>query len=106
MSAAIRIKRGETFLLECTVQESDGSPMDLTGWSIASQIRDGHDTLIATLTVDLYTPVAGQYRLTGATTADWPQGLAHMDIAYTDAGGRALTTETLTVSIEREVTRR
>ena len=106
MSAAIRIKRGETLLLECTVANPDGSPLDLTGWSIASQIRDGHDTLIATLTVDLYTPVAGQYRLTGATTGAWPQGLAHMDIAYTDAGGRALSTETLTIGIEREVTRR
>jgi len=102
----IAIKRGETLLLECTVANPDGSPLDLTGWTIASQIRDGHDALIATLTVDLHAPAAGQYRLRCNPTAAWPIGRAYMDIAYNDVGGRAITTETLTISVDREVTQR
>jgi len=102
----IRIKRGETFLLECSVSNPDGSPVDLTGWTIVSQIRDGHGVLISALSVDIHTPAAGQYRLRGNDTDAWPPGRAHMDVAYTDVGGRALTTETVAVEIEHEVTRR
>ena len=102
----LRIKRGETFLLECQVKGADGVALNLTGWAIVSQIRDNRDRLIATLTVDIHTPATGQYRVRYDDTDEWPPGEAHMDIAYTDASGRAMSTETLTVSVERDVTRR
>jgi hypothetical protein len=102
----MRIKRGETFFLECAVANDDGSPVNITGWAIASEVRDGRGGLIATLTVDIHTPEAGLYSLLGVDTAAWPVGVAYTDIAYTDAGGRALSTETQSVGIEREVTQR
>lgn len=102
----MRIKRGADLLLDCTVTGADGLPMDLTGWTIASEVRDMDDVLLGALTVELHTPAAGQYRLRYEATDAWPTGPARMDIAYTDAGGRALTSETLKLSIEREVTQR
>lgn len=102
----IRVKRGETFLLECQVKGADGVAINLTGWAIASEIRTSRDTLVATLTAVIHTPASGLYRLTHADTTEWPPGQALMDIAYTDAGGRAITTETLTISVDREVTQR
>jgi hypothetical protein len=105
-TANIRIKRGETFLLECQVLESDGTALDIADWGIASQVRDGYDVLIADLEVDIYAPEAGKYRLLCDDTKDWPPGLNRMDIAYTDVGDRMLSTETLAVTVVHEVTQR
>lgn len=101
------IKPGDTLLLECTVTEDDGTtPLNLTGWTIASQVRTKRGLLLADLTVDLHTPASGQFSLRTDATATWPTGMAEMDISYSDSGGRAITTETLTISVDREVTQR
>ena len=105
MKTAATIKPGDTLLLQCTVTEDNGTtPLNLTGWTIASQVRTKRGSLLSELTVDLHTPLAGQYSLRSDATATWPTGMAEMDISYTDSGGRVMSTETLLVSIEHDVT--
>jgi len=101
---AMTIKPGDTFLLECSVTEDNATPLDLTGWTIASQVRTKRGVLLADLTVDIHTPATGEYSLRTDATSDWPTGVAEMDIAYTDSGGRIMSTETLTLSVEHDVT--
>ena len=99
------IKPGDTLFLECTVTEDDGTtPLNLTGWTIASQVRTKRSVLLADLTVDLHTPASGQFSLRTDATTTWPTGMAEMDISYTDAGGRVMSTETLTIRVEHDVT--
>ena len=99
------IKPGDTLLLQCTVTEDDGTtPLNLTGWTIASQVRTKRGVLLATLTVDLHTPASGEFSLRTDATTTWPTGMAEMDISYTDSGGRVMSTETLILHVEHDVT--
>ena len=105
MKDVCTIKPGDTLFLECTVTEDDGTtPLNLTGWTIASQVRTKRGLLLADLTVDLHTPIAGQYSLRTDATTTWPTGMAEMDISYSDSGGRVMSTETLIVHVEHDVT--
>lgn len=60
MSLTIPLKRGDTFVLEATAQQN-GSPQDLTGWAIRSQVRNGSNLV------------------------------AELDVSYTDRGGGPLS---------------
>ena len=100
----VRIKQGETLLLECAYTTDAGVAINVTGWTIRSQVRDTHNNLLGDLVVDLHTPVTGQFSITYANTALWPAGPARMDIAYEDGTGRVIYTDTVSISIERGIT--
>ena len=102
----IHLKRGDTFSLAAVVQ-GDGVAADITGWTIASQIRTASGTLIDTLTVAVTSAVAGTYTLdesAAGVTEAWPVGKLEMDIQYT-VGGVIVSTETAQIRVERDVTR-
>lgn len=101
------IKRGDSFKPSMTV--SNGNvPQNITGWTIASQIRDKDDVLVAALEVFDRHDTLGIYNL--RPTVDypetgWPVGTAYWDIQYTDTNGTIVSTQTITLRIERDVTK-
>lgn len=104
----IDFKRGDSFDLSGQLlEEEGGAPISIAGWSVRSQIRSSAGELIAELTTEITDPAAGKYSLTSppAETATWPVGNARMDIQFTDAGGRVMSTQTVTVRVEEDVTR-
>jgi hypothetical protein len=88
-------KRGDTFLLTCTTD------VPLTGYSIASQVRDKSFKLIAQLTVNItQTSPTGIYTLSyPAGSSSWPVGLLECDVQYTDNTGFIVSTETFEIDV-------
>ncbi len=105
MGVTISLKRGDTFLVQATAQQ-DGSPQDLTGWTIRSQVRNG-SSLVAELSVIYTNPGAGQYRLTcpASVTHNWPIKLLDCDVEYTSPAGQVISTETFKIDVKADVTR-
>ncbi len=97
----IPFKRGDTFTLTCSTDQP------ISGYTIASQIRDKAYNLVSTLTVSvLQSTPTGIYTLSSPTsTATWPIGDLECDIQYTNGSGVIISTETFIINVVRDVTR-
>lgn len=95
----LKFKRGDTFILECTV------PVNLTGWTVRSQVRYG-ETLVDSLTFEIVSVGAesSQYKLTRDITTDWPVGKLNCDIEYTTDQDQIISTETFFIECEKDST--
>lgn len=102
------IKRGSTLQYDATATES-GVPVNLTGWTINSQVRTRSGELVGQVTATVLDQATspGQYRLRADTTS-WQLGLQLWDIAYSysdGAGGSIIThTETVRLLVEPAAT--
>lgn len=104
----IRLKRGDTFKLEAEVL-GDGVviPGGIDTWTIASQLRTAGGTLIDTLKTTIVSAALCTYTIeesVAGVTEDWPVGRHEMDIEYI-VNTQVISTETVTVSVEKDVTR-
>lgn len=104
MAVGITFKRTGTFKRRVRITLEDGSPQDITGWTISSQIKTTAYAAVSTLTVSDRVDASGQFVLTDTSTSDWPLGLLHWDIKLTDADSVVRHTQTVTIKVEREVT--
>ncbi len=100
-------KRGSTFtfLVELPSSVTDGQ---FTGWTLKSQMRrQGNSTpegLISTLTATWEDPaIAKVIRLHDAVTADWPIGVAEVDVLLTSPTGEKISSDTLYFDIMRGI---
>ena len=102
------LKRGDTFQLGCLKLDSAGEPENLTSATIAAQIRNGSDDLIADLVVSKSDQAAnpGEFALTAdaATTVDWELGRYYLDAQLT-AGTEVVSSETLNFKVVKDITR-
>ena len=96
----ITLKRGDSFLFTCTTDAP------LTGYSVASQIRDKSHKLITDLAVSIIqTTPTGAFTLTTPTgTSSWPVGLLECDIQYTNNAGFVVSSETFEIDLIRDIT--
>jgi hypothetical protein len=104
----LQIKRGDTLDLDCRVYEYAGGPaLNLSGWTIRSQVRKRSGALVEVLVVTITDAAQGRYTLSApaAKTALWTPDQARMDIEYTDPSGVVQSTETTTLDIIADVTR-
>jgi hypothetical protein len=101
----INFKRGDTFLLRASVNDGteDANPVDITGWTIRSQIRDGN-TLVDTCTVTITDDAAGEYELLVEDTTEWPTRVLRCDIEYTTDADQITSTETFEICVIRDIT--
>lgn len=101
----LRIKQGETFLLNGAWFEDDGiTPKPLTDTVLTSHIRTNTDTLIAELLVTVVDEAIGTYTLTAPLgTATWPIGRQLCDIKETNSGNTKLT-DTFTLTVLKAIT--
>ena len=110
--ATITHKQGDTF--ELTFQlKSDGSAVDITNFTITSQLRDSTDTLLTTdnfngsLTFTLIDPNAGQFELSASSTAtaEWPAREYDCDVQFIDTDNETSSSETFKIKVIKDITR-
>lgn len=102
----ISFKRGDTLDASCVYQDENDRPASLDGITITSQIRTPKGVLVADCGVTITNEGAGEFNLVvpAEETALWPIGKLEWDIKYALDGGAEVRTETVCVSIVREVT--
>lgn len=99
-------KRGDSFVVDESGMLADGVALDMTGWTIASQIRTQRsDTLVANLAVTWLNQDIGAYHLECVDTTAWPIGKLLWDIQFTDPDGYVTSTETVTINCIKDQTR-
>ena len=98
-------RRGDTFSWsgEATLRDQDGKPMDMTGATGESQLRQPDGTKIADLSVQ-YGDGSINIRYFGDTSA-WPLCKAQMDVKFTMPDGSKTSTNKTTIEIVDGVTR-
>lgn len=98
--------RGDTFSIPMTLTdpENNGSPVDLTGWTIASQVRYSK-RLIDTLTVTITDAAQGEFVISmdEADTATWPARKLKCDIQFDRPEGR-VSSQTFIVDVSEDQT--
>lgn len=98
-------KRGDTFNADGILQSKTGTPIDLTGYSISSQVRDG-GWLVSTLDCSITDAALGKYNITKSytDTQNWPDKDLKMDIQFTTASNKKISTETILLKVARDQT--
>ena len=96
---SILIEQGADWSRTVAWKNPDGTPIDLTGYTAAMQVRDGQ-TLLATPTTTVSGP-AGTITLAipATTTATLPAATAKYDLFMTDPGGAVTRLLAGTISI-------
>ncbi|MCH4024050.1 MAG: hypothetical protein LKH33_10290 [Acetobacter sp.] len=99
-------KRGMSFVLSCAFEDSSGAAVDLSDYTLSSQLRDGLDNLVAELDCAPVSGVAGRVnaRFVGSTS-DWPVGRLFCDMRIIRQDGLIQMTRTFIVSVSESVTR-
>lgn len=97
----IPFKRGDSLTLTCTTD------IDITGWTIQSQVRTESGRLVDTLSVNItQTTPTGLFKLTPNTdTSLWPLGDLYCDIQYTTSANVVVSTDTFIIELVRDETR-
>lgn len=104
--ATISHKRGDTFELNCSI-ENGGVGVDITAWTITSQARDDDDSVLQSFTVTKTNASTGQFSLsaTATQTESWGLGSYSVDIEFVEGGGEVNSSETFTLNVLRDITR-
>lgn len=104
--ATITHKRGDTFELSCTL-ENQGVPVDITNFTITSQLRLSDDTLLQALTVTVTDAAAGAFTLgaTATETEGWGIASYECDIEFVEGSGEVNSSQTFTVNVLKDITR-
>lgn len=102
----IVIKQGESFILDGQYLEDDGvTPKSLAGVTLKSQVRNKGSAVLATLTITILDESLGTYRINAPDgTLSWPVGAHDWDIKES-AGGVDRITDTLSITVEKAITR-
>lgn len=99
----VRLKRGDTWTLECVRTDEDGVPVNLAGMTIASEIVGGsvRKSLLPTVT----DAAAGAFTLTlqPADTETLPLDLFRGDVEFI-ASGAVTSSETFRIVVEEDIT--
>ena len=101
--AKITHKQGDTLEWVITLTENS-SAVDITSYTIRSQIRSTSDVLIGSLTVTKTDSANGIFSLsaTAAQTDTWTAGDHKCDIEFTD-GSNTFSTQTFDVTIQTDI---
>lgn len=104
----IEHKRGDTFRQDAVVKIA-GTPVDISDWTITSQLRAIDDTLLEDFMVTVTNAALGRYRIeaTAIQTALWPIGKAKMDLQYEypSEGDFTISSRTFDVKVLQDITR-
>lgn len=86
----ILIQQGSTFFKQIVLRGNDSVPVDLTGATIMSQVRETYDSVtpLATMVTAIPTPANGTFTLTIADTVtaamDFTTGVYDVEVHYAD----------------------
>ena len=100
----VRMTQGDSFVEELIMEDGDGDPIDLTGYSFASQLRrTASGTVVATFSISVSESTVTR-TLTPAVTLGLSGTYVH-DFQWTDPSARIRTLLSGDFEIEAEVTR-
>lgn len=104
--ATIVHKRGDTFELSCTL-ENEGVAVDITNFTITSQVRGSDDVLLQALTVTKTSATDGEFTLTATSTQTESWGVQKYlaDIEFIEANGEVNSSQTFTIDVLKDITR-
>ncbi len=104
MNAQFTIKQGASFAVALRFNNADGTPFDLTGATLAGQLRDMTGNLVAELAPAVTSPATGGVAAIGPlATAAWPAGRLAGDISLA-SGGVVRISDTFGVLVQPAVT--
>jgi hypothetical protein len=101
-------KRGDTLSLSCQWLDSDNNPIDLTGYTITSQVRAVG--FVDDLTITVTSAVDGQFVLsaTATDTSSWPVTSSQASRTFCDiqfqVGPNVVSSETFQVIVIEDIT--
>lgn len=98
----VTLKRGDSFVFtNNTLLDDAGNPINLTGWSIRSQVRDRESVLIEELIVQV-----GEldYSVSSSGTTEWPIETLFWDVEYTTPEGIIFSSDTIAVKVTQDIT--
>lgn len=103
--ATITHKRGDTLEWVITLTDNEVA-VDITSWTIRSQIRQG-STLTQALTITKTNAANGIFNITAtaAQTSSWSVGSHSVDIEFSDASSVVFSTETFTLRLLEDISR-
>lgn len=96
-----QIKRGDTFAFFMTLADEEGNP--IIPESIRCHLRDKQYRMVAEATIT-ETDTSGKYLFEWGSTENWPIGSLLFDIEITDVTGGIISTDTMELTVERDVT--
>lgn len=102
------IQKGETFRKTFQLKQSNGTPVDLTGASIASQLRKfPKSTIVVDLNASIFSPTTGEWQLelTSAETATIGFAYGNYDVEVTFTNGEVVNLVHGSITLREEVTR-
>lgn len=106
--AIIYHKKGDTLSYSCSWKDSSGVAIDLTGYTVNSQVRA--TSFVGTLTATITDAVNGLFTLsaTATETATWPVtdgpfSLLFCDVQFT-VGSIVVSSDTFQVIIAQDIT--
>lgn len=100
-------KRGDDFNIPMTLTDPDnnGTPVDMTGWTVSAQARYGKN-LIETFSCVITDAVQGQFAITApaANTALWPVRELKVDIQFDRPVDGRVSSKTWYIQVEEDQT--
>lgn len=106
--ATIYHKKGDTLSYSCSWKDSSGAAINLTGYTLASQVRA--TSFVDTLTVTVTDAVNGLFSLsaTATQTATWPVTDGALSSLFCDVqftlGSTVVSTDTFQIIIAQDIT--
>lgn len=111
----LSIKKGDTFSALCQRVDQNGSPVNLTGYTISSKVKSV-DGFSQDLSVVIITPATGQFSISATATAttSWPvcksidgtptnKNILYCDVQYVN-GTTVESSETFALQVFEDVT--
>jgi hypothetical protein len=102
-TTSFSIKQGQALHLALQITQDDGTPVDITGAEIFSEIRDAYGNLVATPMLSVTNATLGQLTYRALSDETWPVGRLRTDI-YCGLGGRTFFTQTTFIQVSCPVT--
>ena len=99
----ISIKRGDTFTRRYHVSKN-GVDVDLTGYSLSSDIRKPNGDLVAALSIVAIDLAHGRFDIAPIATDNWPLGVLLWDVKMVNALDEITHSITRKVLIEASIT--
>ena len=98
----LSLTRGAALQLDILLQDDNGAPVALAGLTLAAQLRDAQNALVANLPIVAGTS-PGLARVEVLATNTWPLGVLRCDFQV-DSAGRRLISQTFSLRVERQIT--
>lgn len=100
----LKFKQGDTYIVSCQLTDNDDQPINITNFTIRSQVRTPTDDLIAELTITKTDSELGMFDMEETDTQSWPVGCQFQDIEYTDGDGIIVSTQTFKIDVQQDIT--